>query len=89
MVLQEIAQKIVERQQLEAQMHKIILREIDLNKRKRALQKCHDAVTEELAIEKLHHANTRQQLSAVQQKHVAELKARLLVQDLLPILCLH
>lgn len=82
MVLQEFAQVNQERQQLEAQMDAVILREIDLNKRKHALQKSHDALTTELAAEKLQHGDTKEQLSVVQQdnsQYVDELKVRLLI----------
>ena len=60
MVLQEFAQISQGRQELQSLMHE--------------LQDHHDAVTEELASERLQHANTRQQLSAV--------KVRLFVYDL-------
>ena len=46
-----------------------------------ALQETYDALSRELATEKLQHAGTRQQLGD-------DLKARLLMYDVLPRLCL-
>lgn len=55
-----------------------------------ALQETHHALSTELAAEKMQHANTEQQLLGVQQDNLHlgdDLKARLLIYDLLPIYC--
>ena len=68
MVLQEFAQISQERQELQFLMH--------------ALQDHNNAVSKELATEKLQHGDTRQQLQKDNLHVVDELKVRLLVYDL-------
>lgn len=82
MVLQEVDEW---RQQLESQLHAIILREI-------ALVRTHHALRKKMATEKQQHANTVHQLTGVKQSNlqvVDELKVKLLglLPDFLAALC--